>query len=268
MIEFCLSVWEFFKTVLLSGWGLAAVAMEGIDKASAYQDKFTSQKWWAKCLRWICRSVKKIHLRWIAGACIFLAAFLAWNERKTEALDAMRTVETYKIVESRDKERIEKLRDLLAIQKNATVSLATPNVTSNNQSGGITAGTINLGSPSRHLSQFQKERIKTLAVLLLVPGTRISVNSNTSQEAKIFAMEFVNALKSGGANADLALPIPELRPNVVGIHLGVRDKSNLSPVASAVANILTDAKISFHVSQMEPTFFPDEQFVLVVGAAQ
>lgn len=92
--------------------------------------------------------------------------------------------------------------------------------------------------------------------------------SNGNQEAQRFAMDFVNAFKAIGCKADLALPIPGLRPDVGGVAVGVRDTKTVDPQALELDKILSDAGVQHSVRLMEPNFFPSEHFVLVVGARE
>jgi hypothetical protein len=90
------------------------------------------------------------------------------------------------------------------------------------QQGGITAGAINVDT-SRRLSQSEIAAIKSsqeaCATLPLINVTA----SNANQEAQRYAYDFIGALRGAGCKADLALPIPGLTPDVVGILIGVRD---------------------------------------------
>jgi len=90
--------------------------------------------------------------------------------------------------------------------------------------------------------------------------------ANGNQEAQSFAMQFVNVFKHAGCESDLSLPIPGLRPDVIGIHIGVRDSKNIPEGALALSRILSNAGIPFTVSQMTQDFLPEAPFVLVVGA--
>lgn len=90
--------------------------------------------------------------------------------------------------------------------------------------------------------------------------------SNSNAEAQAYAYQFVNALRSASCAADLDLPIPGLPADVSGIHLGVRSQQAPSVGAQVLAEALSAAGIAFSTSPIKPDFFPDAQFVLVVGA--
>jgi hypothetical protein len=79
-------------------------------------------------------------------------------------------------------------------------------------------------------------------------------------------MDFIRALKAGGCNAALAVPIPGLRPDIMGVSFGVRDLHNIDVEAQKLDSIIGASKIKFHVSPVEPNFYPGEPFVLVIGA--
>lgn len=93
--------------------------------------------------------------------------------------------------------------------------------------------------------------------------------ANGNQEAQSFAMQFVKIFKAAGFESELNLPIPGLRPDVIGIHIGIKGSQNIPESALALAKILANAGIQSTISQMEPHFsssFPEAQFVLAVGA--
>lgn len=93
--------------------------------------------------------------------------------------------------------------------------------------------------------------------------------ANGNQEAQSYAMQFVKMFKAAGCESDLNLSIPGLRPDVIGVHIGIRGSQNIPEGAPALARILANAGIQSTISQMEPDFansFPEAPFVLVVGA--
>lgn len=79
-------------------------------------------------------------------------------------------------------------------------------------------------------------------------------------------MDIVYALRKGGCTADLALLIPGLRPDVVGVHIGIRGEQS-PPRSYYLARILYSADVQFTYAQMEKDFFPSDDFVLVIGSA-
>ncbi len=120
---------------------------------------------------------------------------------------------------------------------------------------------------SRHLSSEQNATLTKMARKSCHLLTMVNVTAaNSNHEAQVYATDFVKALKAAGCTADLALPIPGLTPDVIGIHIGVRDTKNNSPAAIELSKILSRIGIQFGVSPMKPDFFPEAQFVLVVGA--
>ena len=62
--------------------------------------------------------------------------------------------------------------------------------------------------------------------------------ANGNQEAQNYAMDFVKVFKSCGCGSDLSLPIPGLRPDVVGIHVGVRNSRNIPEGAVLLSKML------------------------------
>jgi hypothetical protein len=84
--------------------------------------------------------------------------------------------------------------------------------------------------------------------------------------AQVYGTEIVKALKAGGCEADLALPIPGLTPDVVGVHIGARDPQNLPSGAIELSKMLTEIGVKFSISPIKPDFFKGDSFVLVIGA--
>ncbi len=64
----------------------------------------------------------------------------------------------------------------------------------------------------------------------------------------------------------MSLPIPGLTPDVIGIHIGVRDPRNVPSEAIELSKILTEIGVEYSVSPIKPDFFPGVSFVLVIGA--
>jgi hypothetical protein len=115
--------------------------------------------------------------------------------------------------------------------------------------------------------QIHSLQVSARSICGVLPAINVTA-SNGNQEAQRFAMDFVNAFKAIGCKADLALPIPGLRPDVGGVALGVRDTDTVDPQAHELDKILSDAGVQHSVRLMEPNFFPGENFVLVVGAKE
>lgn len=119
----------------------------------------------------------------------------------------------------------------------------------------------------RHLTAEQSTTLVAMAKQVCRSLPMVSVTaSNSNHEAQMYATEFVKALKAGGCAADLALPIPGLTPDVMGIHIGVRDVQNPVPGAVELSKMLNSIGIKYFVSPIKPDFFPEVSFVLVVGA--
>ncbi len=90
--------------------------------------------------------------------------------------------------------------------------------------------------------------------------------ANGNQEAQAYASVFVRILRDAGCRSDLSLPIPGLRPDIQGVHIGVRDMANLPEEARLLSRILTAGNVPHDTGPVEQGFFPGERWVLVVGA--
>lgn len=118
----------------------------------------------------------------------------------------------------------------------------------------------------RHLTSEQSATLTAMAKQVCRSLSMVNVTAaNSNHEAQVFATEFVKALKSAGCAADLALPIPGLTPDVVGIHIGVRDPQNPAPGAVELSKLLNGIGIKFFLTAIKSDFFSDASFVLVVG---
>jgi hypothetical protein len=119
----------------------------------------------------------------------------------------------------------------------------------------------------RHLTLKQSDSLTTMARQVCHSLSTINVTAaNSNHEAQLYGTEIVKALKAGGCDADLALPIPGLTPDVIGVHIGVRDPKNLPPEAIELSKMLTEIGVKFSISPIKPDFFPNVSFVLVIGA--
>src|SRR5207253_2755836 len=87
-----------------------------------------------------------------------------------------------------------------------------------------------------------------------------------NQEAQRYAMDFVGILRRSGCAADLDLPTPGLRPDIVGVQIGVRDIKSIPESASQLGTVLDEGRIAHKYQLMESAFFPDASVVLVIGA--
>ena len=97
-------------------------------------------------------------------------------------------------------------------------------------------------------------------------GKVVVTAATGNQEAQNYAMQFVKTFRAVGFESDLSLPIPGLRPDIIGIHLGVRDPTNIPASVLVLSGVLQKAGIQFTISPIEPDFFPGADFVFVVGA--
>jgi len=119
----------------------------------------------------------------------------------------------------------------------------------------------------RHLTSEQSTALTAMARQAYHSLPTVNVTAaNSNHEAQVYGTEFVKALKAGGCAADLSLPIPGLTPDIIGIHIGVRDLKNVPLGAIALAKMLTDIGVKFSISPIKTDFFHDVSFVLVIGA--
>ncbi len=127
----------------------------------------------------------------------------------------------------------------------------------------------------KEISELQPRHLSSSAINKLTPAVReyckviksiLVTAANGNQEAQSYAMELVTLFKASGCESDLKLPIPGLRPDVVGIHIGVRNRRNIPEGAVSLSQILSNAGIQCNISQMSEDFFPKASFILIVGA--
>ncbi len=90
--------------------------------------------------------------------------------------------------------------------------------------------------------------------------------ANGNQEAQAYASDFVKLFKDAGCDSGLQLPIPGLTPDVEGIRIGVRNFAEIPAQVGLIDKILVAGEIRYQVNPLNPDFFPNEPFVLIVGA--
>jgi len=119
----------------------------------------------------------------------------------------------------------------------------------------------------RHLAPEQAAKMAATARQLCPQIRKILVTAaNGNQEAQAYASGFVKIFEDVGCVSDLALPIPGLKPDVQGIYVGVRSMTSIPEEVSLIAQILSAGGIQYRVNPVTPEFFPDEPFVLIIGA--
>lgn len=96
-------------------------------------------------------------------------------------------------------------------------------------------------------------------------GRVVVTAANSNNEAQRYGNEFIEIFRQAGCTADLALPIPGLAPEVLGIHIVVRDANHVPEHAALLASILDAAHIPYEINPGKPDFFPEEQWALVIG---
>jgi hypothetical protein len=90
--------------------------------------------------------------------------------------------------------------------------------------------------------------------------------ANGNQEAQAYASDFVKLFKDAGCDSDLQLPIPGLTPDVEDVRMGVRNLANIPVQVGLINKIFVAGGIRYYVNPLTPDFFPNEPFVLIIGA--
>lgn len=96
-------------------------------------------------------------------------------------------------------------------------------------------------------------------------GRVIVTAANSNNEAQRYGNQFIEILRRAGCVSDLALPIPGLAPEVLGIHILVRDRNNIPEQATLLASIFDAGHIPYQISPAARDFFPDEPWLLAIG---
>jgi hypothetical protein len=121
----------------------------------------------------------------------------------------------------------------------------------------------------RRLTPSQMQALEASARSICANFPEIDVTaSDGNQEAQRFATDFVDAFKAVGCKADLALPIPGLRPDVTGVSIAVTDYKSVDPQVLELITILSNAGVQPKIAPKESNFFPGANFVLVIGAKE
>lgn len=118
----------------------------------------------------------------------------------------------------------------------------------------------------RRLSDAEREAMQNQAKKVCPRVGRVVVTAaNSNNEAQRYGNEFIEIFRQAGCTADLMLPIPGLAPEVLGIHIVVRDVNHIPDQAALLAVVLDAAHIPYLINPAKPDFFPEEQCVLVIG---
>lgn len=118
----------------------------------------------------------------------------------------------------------------------------------------------------RSLSDTQRGALQNQANKVCRRVRRVVVTAaNSNNEAQRYGNEFIEIFRQAGCTADLALPIPGLEPGVLGVHIVVRDVNRVPEQATLLASVLDAAHIAYEINPANPDFFPEEQWVLVIG---
>jgi hypothetical protein len=119
----------------------------------------------------------------------------------------------------------------------------------------------------RQLSPEEAAKMTAIARQLCPRINKIPVTAaDSNQEAQAYALSFVQIFKAAGCTSDLLLPIPGLTPDVQSVRVGVRSLASIPEEVPMVEQILSAGGIPYYVNPVTPEFFPDEPFVLIIGA--
>lgn len=119
----------------------------------------------------------------------------------------------------------------------------------------------------RRISSEEAAKMQAVAQRLCSNLRRVPVTAaNSNQEAQAYALDFVTILKNAGCVSDLELPIPGLTPDVQGVRVGVRSLAAIPIQVAMLEEILRAGGIQYQVNPLTPDFFPNEPFVLIIGA--
>lgn len=254
--DFLLLILPIFLAVFVSiGWGMIA-----LNRADFRIPKFCS---------------------WGSAVCLFGIGVLFGFEDESMPLVRYAIVGTLGAVVSiglvislrwiaqRETETLEVEGEAMTISDHSIEISGSGNIVTQNQSGGTNV--INQAMPPRRLTQQQMDTLEASARQFSgrLPTVYITALSG-SQESQRFALDFVTALKRGGIQTDLSLPIPGLKPDVVGIRVVVRGTSFASieevPLEGRIlAKIVDSTGLSFNINPMAEGAFGGESVVLAIG---
>ena len=131
----------------------------------------------------------------------------------------------------------------------------------------LPAPTAAAPAAERRLSPETTAKMFAVARQLCSNIKRVPVTAaNGNQEAQAYAYDFIKVFKEAGCESDLQLPIPGLTPDVQSIRIGVHNLTNGSAEVGLIGKILAAGEIQYQVNPLKPDFFPNEPFVLVIGA--
>jgi hypothetical protein len=117
--------------------------------------------------------------------------------------------------------------------------------------------------------RLSSEQIAKMSVVArrLCSNIKVPVTAaNSNQEAQTYALDFVKIFKDAGCASDLQLPIPGLTADVQGVRVGVRNLADIPAEVGAIDKIFFAGGIWYEVNPLNPDVFPNERFVLIIGA--
>jgi len=123
----------------------------------------------------------------------------------------------------------------------------------------------------RRLNKNQADTIASYAAKFCTSHPKVVVTAALgNQEAQRYATDFIAVLNRPqvGCHADLSLPIPGLKPDVVGVNFAIRGRPGLNGDEAPLFAGLGAAGIPVRIHPLADDFFPNETFVLVIGAKE
>jgi len=118
----------------------------------------------------------------------------------------------------------------------------------------------------RHLTEEQAEQLTSMAqaVCDAIPFFNVTA-APSNHEAQLYGTEITKALKRGGCAREFAIPTPGLLPEVMGIHIGVLDTTNIPDGATVLSKLLDHIGIKHTFSNTDKTFLSGLPFLLAIG---
>lgn len=135
-------------------------------------------------------------------------------------------------------------------------------VSSHNQSGGITAHTVNIGSQQRRILGDQKNVM--VEVLAAHQGASAKISVESSSDGAALAMDFVNIFSEAGWQVSRAQSVSGGNGPSSGITWWIKDPDNLTPPQQAAYKALELSGLDFYIAKggTPPPFSIDVDLVL------
>jgi hypothetical protein len=131
------------------------------------------------------------------------------------------------------------------------------------QQGGITAGTVTISNPERHLTP---QQIAALAQVSIPSSAKLGVLTSEDSDSQIFANEIYVAIDPKHESRWYQVGYGRVPPLPRGVYIGARDKDQrkaLSSTLESIKNILNTAETP--VSWLEDESLAPGNFEIIVG---